>query len=318
MNHSFISVTCVVQSAYSVSQLSAWLQGVYAELQAQFSHFEFIVVNNHADIEAIDAAIRPLPEALRQHVFLLNLSAPVSRDNAILAGLDRANGDYTVVFEFDFMDHPQLITQLWEKGQQHYDIVYMRARQRHLPLAHRMLYRLFYAILHHYSDLRIDPWAHHTRIISRRALNSLLRLRENSRYLKANYAFVGYRTTWLDTQTPLHPESGTPFGQQFGNALVVITSFTDFLRSLLLWIFIASFLAAAVSIINAVKVKYTNVDIFGQYHETLSGWAFLVVLMSVFFAITCLNLYIMSIYLSHIYNEMKNRPLYIIESVKRY
>jgi K+-transporting ATPase A subunit len=44
----------------------------------------------------------------------------------------------------------------------------------------------------------------------------------------------------------------------------------------------------------------------------------LVVLMSVFFAITCLTLYIMSIYLSHIYNEIKNRPLYIIESVKRY
>ena len=52
--------------------------------------------------------------------------------------------------------------------------------------------------------------------------------------------------------------------------------------------------------------------------ETLSGWAFLVVLMSVFFAITCLNLYVMSIYLSNIYSEIKNRPLYIIESVRRF
>lgn len=318
MHHSFLSVTGVLQSAHSVSLLSAWLQGVYAELHTQFSHFEFILVNNHADIQAIDAAIRPLPEELRQHIFLLNLSAPVSRDNAILAGLDRANGDYTVVFEFDFMDHPQLITQLWEKSQEQYDIVYLRAQQRDLPLPHRLLYQVFYTILRHYSHLQIDPWAHHTRIISRRALNSLLRLRENSRYLKANYAFVGYRTAWINTQTPLHPEPGMRFGQQMGNALVVITSFTDFLRSLLLWIFAGSFLVAAVSIVNAVKVKLTNVDLFGQYHETLSGWAFLVVLMSVFFAITCLTLYIMSIYLSHIYNEIKNRPLYIIKSVKRY
>ena len=77
-------------------------------------------------------------------------------------------------------------------------------------------------------------------------------------------------------------------------------------------------LVAGVSIFNAIKVKITNVDIFGDHHETLSGWAFLVVLMSVFFAITCLNLYVMSIYLSNIYTELKNRPPYIIESVKRF
>ena len=50
----------------------------------------------------------------------------------------------------------------------------------------------------------------------------------------------------------------------------------------------------------------------------LDSWTFLVVLISIFFAITCLNLYIMSIYLSNIYNEIKQRPLYIIESVKRF
>jgi heme/copper-type cytochrome/quinol oxidase subunit 2 len=90
------------------------------------------------------------------------------------------------------------------------------------------------------------------------------------------------------------------------------------LRSLLLWIFLLSVLVAGTTIFNAVKVRFTNVDIFGDYHQTLSGWAFLVVLISVFFAITCLMLYIMSIYLSNIYSELKNRPLYIIESVKRY
>jgi dolichol-phosphate mannosyltransferase len=181
-----------------------------------------------------------------------------------------------------------------------------------------MSYRIFYFILKKYSQLRIDPWAHHTRLISRRALNSLLRLRENSRYLKANYALVGYQTSFLATDVPLHPEEETSFGDQFRTALVAVTSFTTFLRSLLLWIFLFSVLVAGVAVFNAVKVKLTNVDIFGDHVETLSGWAFLVVLISVFFAITCLNLYIMSIYLSNIYSEIKNRPLYIIESVKRF
>jgi len=84
-----------------------------------------------------------------------------------------------------------------------------------------------------------------------------------------------------------------------------------------LWIFIFSIGFLVLVVFNAVKVRLTNIDIFGTYHEALSGWAFLVVIMSVFFAITCLNLYIMSIYLSNIYLEIKQRPLYIIEGVER-
>jgi hypothetical protein len=318
VRHSFISVIAVLQSQRQIRSLQSWLTGLYGELSAQFSDFEFVLVNNHCNISDIDDVIRPLPEDLRKNIFMLNLSTPVSRDNALLAGLDRANGDYTVIFDFDFAGQPQVLTQMWERSQQGFDIVYLRARERRLPWAQRLLYRIFYFILKKYSQLRIDPWAHHTRMISRRALNSLLRLRENSRYLKANYALVGYQTSFLPTEIALHPEEETAFGEQFRTALVAVTSFTTFLRSLLLWIFLFSVLVAGVAVFNAVKVKLTNVDIFGDHVETLSGWAFLVVLISVFFAITCLNLYIMSIYLSNIYSEIKNRPLYIIESVKRY
>jgi len=318
IRHSFISVITVIQSPRQVAQLKAWLSGLHGELSDQFSDYEFVLVNNHCPVTEIDEAIKPLPEDLRKNIFMLNLSTPVSRDNALLAGLDRANGDYTAVFEFDFADQPQVITQLWERSQQGYDVVYLRARERRLPWAQRLLYRIFYFILKRYSQLRIDPWAHHTRLISRRALNSLLRLRENSRYLKANYALVGYQTAFIPTEVPLHPEAETSFGEQFRTALVAVTSFTTFLRSMLLWIFLFSVIVAAVAVFNAVKVKLTNIDVFGDHVESLSGWAFLVVLISVFFAITCLNLYIMSIYLSNIYSEIKNRPLYIIESVKRY
>ncbi len=318
MHHSFLSVIAVLQSQSQIRSLAEWLTGAYAELAGNFSDYEFVLVNNHCEQSAIDAVIRPLPEELRKNIFLLNLSAPVNRDNALLAGLDRANGDYAVIFEFDFAGSPQLITQLWEKSQTGFDIVYLRARDRRLPWLQRMLYHIFYGILQRYSNLRIDPRAHHSRIISRRALNSLLRLRENSRYLKAIYALVGYNSTAIEVEHPLFPEPDTTFGDHFRTALVAITSFTTFLRSLLLWIFISSCFVAGVAVFNAIKVKMTNVDIFGEYHQTISGWAYLVVIISIFFAITCLNLYVMSIYLSNIYSEIKNRPLYIIESVKRY
>ncbi|MEY3195502.1 MAG: Bactoprenol glucosyl transferase [Bacteroidota bacterium] len=317
-HQSFVSIVGVLQSQHNVRELASWLQNLYAELQAQFTDFEFVIVNNCCDAHSIDAVISPLEESIRKNVFLLNLSTPVNRDNAILAGLDRANGDYTVIFEFDFSEKAQLVTQLWENSQVGYDIVYLRAKERLLPLHQRFLYYIFYFILRKYSQLQIDPWSHQSRIISRRALNSLLRLRENSQYLKANYALVGYKTSYIPVDESLHTDPGTTFGEQFRTALVALTSFTTFLRSLLLWIFLFSVLVAGVATLNAVKVKFTHVDILGEQVESLSGWAFLVVLISVFFAITCLNLYVMSIYLSNIYREIKNRPLYILESVKRF
>jgi len=87
---------------------------------------------------------------------------------------------------------------------------------------------------------------------------------------------------------------------------------------LLLWIFLFSLVFLMGVIVNALKVKFTGIDLFGNTGEPFSGWTFLVVLIAVFFATTCLNLYIMPIYLSNIYNEIKQRPLYIIESIKRF
>jgi polyisoprenyl-phosphate glycosyltransferase len=315
----FLSIVGVLHRPYELSQLTHWLTAVHAEVAEHFTDFEFVLVNNSLYTPDIDALIRPLPEPIRQHIFLLNLSAAVDRNNAMMAALDRANGDYTVIFEFEFAHSPQLITQMWEKSKaDNCDIVYLKARERRLSWSGILLYRIFHFILRRYSGLKLDPYAHHTRLISRRALNSLLRLRENSHYLKANYALVGYNTDFLPTEQPLVVAPGKTLRQQVRTAMLAITSYTTFLRTLMLWIFMFSVLVAGAAVVNAIKVKFTNVDIFGEYQAALSGWAFLVVIISVFFAITCLNLYVMSIYLSNIYAEIKDRPLYIIESVKRY
>lgn len=318
MHQNFLSLIGIISSREDIHRLSTWLTGLSGIMESNFSDYEFVLVNNHCDISAIENCIKPLPDSLKQHIYLLNLSTKVDRNNATLAGYDRANGDYAILFDFDFAHKPELALQLFEKADGKLDIVYLRAPSRQISFLSRFLYAIFYAIIRRYSNLRIDALAHNTRIISRRALNSLLRLRENSQYLKAIYALVGYDSGFIEVSEPVHPEEGVTFNQQFRTSLLAITSFTSFLRAVLLWIFLFSCLVATVAIYNAFKVKLTNIDIFGEYHETLSGWAFMVVLMSGFFAITCLNLYIMSVYMSHIYAEIKNRPLYIIESVKRF
>jgi hypothetical protein len=316
MHHTFISLVNVVNSSDEIQLLPAYLEQVFPVLHQHFEDFEIILVNNLPG-RTLKEVFEAVPPAIKQQVYVLNLSSKTNKNHAIVAGLDRANGDYTVIFEFSFMQQSELILDLFRRSREHYDIVYLQAGKRDTQFRFRLLYSLFYGILRRYSALKIDDKAHDTRIISRRALNSLLRLRENLRYMKAIYSIVGYNTTHISTDQPLQTED-EGFRERFGASLVAISSFTTFLSSVLLWIFLISLVFLAVVIANALTVKFAGFDLLGNPQEAVSGWTFLVVLMSIFFAITCLNLYIMSIYLANIYHEIKKRPLYIIESVERY
>lgn len=317
MYNSFLSIVSVIHTHADWRALPELLRGAWPVLKNNFSDFEFILVNNTPELRP-DEQIEPLDPELKQNIYLLNLSARINRNHAVVAGLDRANGDYVVIFEPGFYKHPEIILDLFTKTREHFDIVYLRGRNRPIRMNLRPFYKTFYFILRHYSSLKVDEKAHDTRIISRRALNSLLRLRENLRYMKAIYSIVGYSTVALDTDLTPEWTEEEAFGERFGTSLVAITSYTTFLRSLLLWIFLFSLTFLIGVVANALKVKFTGVDVFGNIGEPFSGWTFLVVLIAVFFAATCLNLYIMSIYLSNIYNEIKQRPLYIIESIKRF
>ena len=317
MQNAFVSIIGVVNTRQEAQQLGVYLQNVYAVVAANFRDFELIIVNNSMYEQEINDTLKSLDEPVRKNVFLLNLSAIVNKNHAMLAGLDRSNGDYTIIFEFDFLDNSHLINELYLKTQEHFDIVYLRAKTREVG-SQSIFYSLFYYILRKYSDLQVDEKAHNTRIISRRALNSLLRLRENLRYMKAIYAIVGYKNASIDVEQPLTKDLNESFAERFRTSMIAITSFTNFLRSVLLWVFIFSVLFLVLVISNTLVVKFAGHDLLGNEQQAISGWAFTVVLMSVFFAITCLNLYIMSIYLSNIYNEIKQRPLYIIESIKRF
>lgn len=316
MYNTFISIVCVVNSSLDLEKIRPCFESLHPICGDSFSDYEYIIVNNVPNLD-LSSELSQLDDAIKRSIYLISLSSRVDKNNALLAGLDRSNGDYTIIFEWEFAKHPNLIKDLFEQTRAGNDIVYLKAKQKKVKLRFRIFYAIFHFIIRHFSRLKIDENAFDTRIISRRALNSLLRLRENLRYMKAIYSLVGYRTSSIEIEDVVLEEKGS-FKEHFVTSLVAVTSFTTFLRSLLLWIFIFSFLFLIGVVGNALKVKFTGVDLFGNVGEALGGWTFLVVLISVFFAITFLNLYIMSIYLSNIYNEIKQRPLYLIESVRRF
>ncbi|HHB52507.1 MAG TPA: glycosyltransferase [Saprospiraceae bacterium] len=310
MYNTFVSIVCVVNSSLDLQKIKTYFEDIHPICENAFSDYEYIIVNNVPNLDLTEE-ISGLPDTIKRSIYLISLSNRVDKNNALLAALDRSNGDYTIIFDWEHAKKPELIKDLFEKTRAGNDIVYLRAPQKSIKLRFRLFYAIFHFIIRHFSKLKIDENAFDTRIISRRALNSLLRLRENLRYMKAIYSLVGYRTSYIEVEGAVLREEDS-FRERFNTSLVAVTSFTTFLRSLLLWIFIFSFIFLIGVVGNALKVKFTGVDIFGNVGEALGGWTFLVVLISVFFAITFLNLYIMSIYRSNIYNEIKQRPLYLI------
>ncbi|NRB63042.1 MAG: glycosyltransferase [Saprospiraceae bacterium] len=318
MYNSFLSIIGVIEHPGQFNALPTYLQFVYQQLSDIVTDFEIILVNN--SMSTMDSStLSGVDEPIRRHVFLLQLASSTNKNNAIVAGLDRANGDYAIVYDFVLLDAPPLIKPLFQKSQNGFDIVYLRSpEKRRISFFNMLWYRLFYSILKQYSPWKIDERAYDSRIISRRALNSLLKLRENVRFLKGIYSIVGYQTTHLTLATPLAENTYENFSERFKTSLVAITSFTTFLRSVMLFIFVGSSIFAIAVIMNALRVYFFGLDLFGNTEQAVEGWTFLVVLISIFSSLIFLTLYIMSIYLSNIYQEIKQRPLYIIESVKRF
>ena len=317
MYNSFISVVGVLQADYQLKYLQSYLRSVHSTLKKHFSDFEIILVNNKL-AESPNRYIEEVEQEIRKDVFLLNLSGITNKSHAILAGLDRANGDYTLIFELELHNQVKYIKQLFEQTRSGFDIVYLRSERRQLPARIRFFNKLFYRIMRNYSSLSVDEGAYDTRIISRRALNSLLRLRENLRYMKAIYSIVGFPTTSILLEQSFQEQDKLSFSERFKTSLVAISSYTSFLRSILFTTFLGSFIFMLGVVVNALLVKFTGYDIFGNPEEAVKGWTFLVILISIFFAVNFFILYIMSIYLTNIYQEMKQRPLYIIESIKRF
>jgi len=314
MHNKFISVVILLKSEY-LENVNPFLIKVHKILKNNFSHFEIILVNNcvHPDIRELT---NELSQKVKKDITVINLSIKINEDNAIIAGFDKTNGDYTMVLDLNFPDNSDHIVNLFELSQNNYDIVYLKYKNRYLPKSKIIFYKLFYYLMNKYSGYKIDINIHESRIISRRALNAILSIRENIRYMKGIYSIVGYKTKSIEVDIPPHePEN---YKKQFKSFIIAITSFTGLLSSLFLWIFFTSIIFIIFVSVNAVKVKYSSYDILGNYIGALPvGWTFTILFLSIIFTAISFMLYIISIYLDNIYKEVKHRPIYIIESFQR-
>ncbi|GHU07643.1 glycosyl transferase [Alphaproteobacteria bacterium] len=273
--------------------------------------FEFLFVNDGSR----DKTLSILQDLARndRRISYVSLSRNFGKELAMKAGLDNADGDAVVIIDADLQDPPELIPQmikLWRDG---YDDVYARRTSRKgESWLKKFTSNQYYCVLQSTTKIPIQHNTGDFRLLDRRCVLALRELREHDRNTKALFSWIGYRKKEITYERDKRAAGKTHWNyfQLVSLAIDGITSFTTApLRLASVLGMLVSLAAFVYIIVIVIRTLAFGIDIDG-YASTMSVILFLG-------GVQLLSLGVIGEYIGRIFNESKNRPLYLIEEIHR-
>ena len=244
-------------------------------------------------------------------VKMLRFSRRFGQPMATLAGMEAASGDAIVVIDCDLQDPPELIPELvagWREG---YDVVYAQRRTRAgETLPKRIVAALGYRLIARVAEVEIPPNTGDYRLMSRRVVDNVVALKESHGFLRGLVGLVGFRQTSVPYDRDRRVAGKSKYNPFFGSVLIGLNGLIGFSRyplqvSSLLGIALAGF--AFLLAVVYLGLKLGGVD-FPIGNPTI------VIVVSFFSGLQLLSLGVMGEYVGRIYEEIRDRPKYIVES----
>lgn len=239
---------------------------------------------------------------------IINFSRNFGKEIALTAGLDHAIGQAIIPIDADLQDPPELIKEMISKWRQGYDVVYCTRRSR---VGETWLKRFtadyFYRTLGHLSKVPIPSNTGDFRLLDRRVVEALKQMPERNRFMKGLFAWVGFKQTaiYFDRDPRFRGETKWNYWKLWNLALDGITSFS--LLPLKVWSYVGSiisFISLLYAIYLILRTLILGID--------LPGYASLMVAILFLGGIQLISLGVLGEYLGRVYEEVKNRPLYLI------
>jgi glycosyltransferase involved in cell wall biosynthesis len=243
-------------------------------------------------------------------VAIVDLSRNFGKEIAMTAGLDHAGGDAVVVIDTDLQDPPELIPELVKHWREGYDDVYARRVSREGESGmKRATAHLFYRLLRALSNVDIPPDTGDFRLLSRRAVNALKQLREQHRFMKGLFTWVGFeRKAVLYKRDPRGAgKSKWNYWRLWNLALEGITSHTTVPLRL------ASYLGVTVALFAFFYALYLVYDKL-VHGNSVAGYPSLMVAILFLGGVQLVTLGVIGEYLGRMFDESKRRPLYFIKN----
>lgn len=275
-------------------------------LSAITTNYEIIFVDDgspHDDWSVIEDLCRN-----DRKVRGVKLSRNYGQHFAISAGLEYTMGDWVVVMDCDLQDQPEEIHKLYEKAREGWPIVLARRHKREDSLYRRCVSTLFGKLYNWLGDVDVDNSVANFSLCSRRVIEHVRSFRERNRNFPMFLNEVGYPRTMVDVvhSSRFHGKSAYTFSKLIDFAIQTIVARSNKpLRLSIRFGFLLALLALGYGI--TVIIRYFVYDV------AVEGWTTLVVLVSFLGGLGFANLGILGLYLGKIFDEVKGRPLYIVE-----
>lgn len=270
--------------------------------------YEIIFVDDNSKDDSLK-----ILESINQkdpRVKIIKLSRNFGHQSAITAGLDYAQGDAVITMDADLQDPPEVIPQLIEKYKEGYEVVYAQREERKgETIFKQWTASLFYRIMRCLTDIEIPVDSGDFRLIDRKALDSLKGMQEKNRFLRGLVSWVGFKQIGVKYQRDSRSAGKTKFTfrKMLRFAIDAISSFSHVpLKAATLLGFVVSFMSCILLLwVIFVHFAYTN--------QPKTGWPSLMISILFIGGVQLIAIGIIGEYLGRIYDEVKNRPIYILD-----
>jgi glycosyltransferase involved in cell wall biosynthesis len=269
------------------------------------SPYEVIFVDDGSHDESF-AMLKSIHE--RDHRFkVVRLSRNFGHQVAISAGLDMASGDAVILMDGDLQDPPELFPELVAKWKEGFDVVYTVKRSRQEHRLKRAAFTAFYRLLHALSAIKIPMDAGNFSLMDKKVVTVFREMPERNRYISGMRAWAGFRQTGVtfDREPRFAGKPQMSLRRLIELALDGIFSFSNV--PLRLAVYLGLFVALA-SFAGGLYVIYAK--LFTD--KAILGWSSTILSVLFVGGMVLLTLGVIGEYISRIYEEVKNRPLYVI------
>ncbi len=270
--------------------------------------YEIVYVNDGSSDNTLDI-LAELRMADR-HVAVVDLSRNFGKEIALSAGLDHARGDAVVVIDADLQDPPELIPELVKTWREGYDVVYAtRSAREGESLMKKATAHLFYRAIQGVSRFKIPQDTGDFRLLSRRAVNALKQFREQHRFMKGLFAWIGYpqKSVFYRRDPRFAGETKWNYWKLWNFAIEGITSFT--IAPLKIATYLGLIVALGAFTYGAFIIVRTL--LFGN---PVAGYPSLMVVILFLGGVQLVALGVIGEYLGRMFDETKGRPLYLVNA----
>lgn len=271
--------------------------------------FEIIFINDGS----YDSTLKKISTLRRKHSYvkIINFSRNYGHQAAVTAGLDHCSGTYIAVLDADLQDPPEVLPEFFKKLDEGYDVVYAIRTKRKENALKRTAYSAFYRLLKAVSDVDIPLDSGDFCVMKKRVVHTMRTMPERNRFVRGIRSWVGFNQIGLEYERDERAAGESKYSLRKLMQLAVdgILSFSYIPLRIMTFGGLFAFIVSIFGVIIALYLRlFTNTFV--------PGFATTIIILMFSGGIMMLGLGIIGEYIARIYDEVKQRPPYIVESLQ--